>query len=180
MEFNNIYHHTQFELTCCINVQMHTNDKVFWSSQQIISLDYTSITQKQCMDVQYKLHQYLTKFQILPHSVVKCETKIKSTAFAFHQSYSSSAFPSYISGVHHFWVRFLHMWPFSNPITTVVTFRLRGWWVLGVFVAGIHPSGTWTSGSFESMWRNACVHRLDLGLYSHLKEFFGEWSSNPC
>ena len=29
------------------------------------------------------------------------------------------------------------------------------------------------SGSFESMQRNACVHRLDLGLYSHPKEFVG-------
>ena len=26
------------------------------------------------------------------------------------------------------------------------------------------------SGSFESMRWTACVHRLDLGLYSHLKE----------
>ena len=49
-----------------------------------------------------------------------------------------------------------------------------------VFVAGIHPSRTWTSGSFESVRWNACVHRLDLGLYSHSKEFFGEWSLNPC
>ena len=29
------------------------------------------------------------------------------------------------------------------------------------------------SGSFESMRWNACVHRLDLGLYSHPKELFG-------
>ena len=29
------------------------------------------------------------------------------------------------------------------------------------------------SGSFESVHRNACVHRLDLGLYSHPKEFWG-------
>ena len=42
-----------------------------------------------------------------------------------------------------------------------------------VFVAGIHPSRTWTSGSFESVGWNACVHRLDLGLYSHPKEFWG-------
>ena len=42
-----------------------------------------------------------------------------------------------------------------------------------VFVAGIHPSRTWTSGSFESVRWNACVHRLDLGLYSHPKEFWG-------
>ena len=92
------------------------------------------------------------------------------------------AFPSYISGVHHFWVRFLRIWPFFfNPTIKVVTFRLRGWCVLGVFfVAGIHPSRTWTSGSFESVRWNACVHRLDLGLYSHPKEFLGEWSLNPC
>ena len=42
-----------------------------------------------------------------------------------------------------------------------------------VFVAGIHLSRTWTSGSFESVQWNACVHRLDLGLYSHPKEFLG-------
>ena len=42
-----------------------------------------------------------------------------------------------------------------------------------VFVAGIHPSRTWMSGSFESVQWNACVHRLDLGLYSHPKEFWG-------
>ena len=29
------------------------------------------------------------------------------------------------------------------------------------------------SGSFESMQWNACVHRLDLGLYSHPKKFGG-------
>ena len=29
------------------------------------------------------------------------------------------------------------------------------------------------SGSFESVQWNVCVHRLDLGLYSHLKEFWG-------
>ena len=50
------------------------------------------------------------------------------------KSSSSSAFPSYISGVHHFWVIFLRMWPFFNPTIKVVTFRLRGWCVLGVFV----------------------------------------------
>ena len=42
-----------------------------------------------------------------------------------------------------------------------------------VFVAGIHLSRTWMSGSFESVRWNACVHRLDLGLYSHPKEFWG-------
>ena len=42
-----------------------------------------------------------------------------------------------------------------------------------VFVAGIHPSRTWMSRSFESMGGNACMHRLDFGLYSHPKEVWG-------
>ena len=42
-----------------------------------------------------------------------------------------------------------------------------------VFVAGIHSSRTWMSGSFESVRWNACVHRLDLSLYSHPKEIWG-------
>ena len=49
-----------------------------------------------------------------------------------------------------------------------------------VFVAGIHLSRTWTSGWFESVRWYACVHRLDLSLYSHPKEVFREWSQNPC
>ena len=32
----------------------------------------------------------------------------------------------------------------------------------------------WMSGSFESMRWNACVHRLDLGLFSHPKEILGD------
>ena len=43
-----------------------------------------------------------------------------------HISSSSSAFPSYISGVHHFWVRFLRMWLLFNPTIKLVTFRLCG------------------------------------------------------
>ena len=36
------------------------------------------------------------------------------------------------------------------------------------FVDGIHPSRTRTS--FETVRWNACVHRLDLGVYSHPKQ----------
>ena len=73
-----------------------------------------------------------------------------------------------------FLVTFLCMWPFFFNPNIEVTFCLRGWCMLGVFfVAGIHPSRTGMSGSFESMQWNACVHRLDLGLYSHPKEFLG-------
>ena len=42
-----------------------------------------------------------------------------------------------------------------------------GW----VYVVGIHPSRTLMSGSFESVRWNACVHRLDLSLFSHPEEF---------
>ena len=79
---------------------------------------------------------------------------------------------------------------FLNPTLEVVTFRFRGWWcILGVFVVGIHPFRTWISGSFECVRWNACVHRLDLGLYSNPKEAFlsgggggvgGQKSQNPC
>ena len=41
------------------------------------------------------------------------------------------------------------------------------------FFGDIHLSRTWMSGSFESVRWNACVHRLDLGSYSHPKEFWG-------
>ena len=41
-----------------------------------------------------------------------------------------------------FSVRFLRMWPFFNPTIEVVPFCLRGWCMVGVFVAAIHPSGT--------------------------------------
>ena len=42
-----------------------------------------------------------------------------------------------------------------------------------IFVAGTHPSMTCMSGSFGFVRWNACVHRLDLGLYSHPKEIWG-------
>ena len=90
-----------------------------------------------------------------------------------------------------------------NATIKVVTFCLRGWLVHAgcvfvgamhplvhagcvfvgamhpleharcVFVVDMHPSRTWMSGSFEPMQWNACEHRLDLGSYSHPKEFWG-------
>ena len=53
-----------------------------------------------------------------------------------HSSSSSYAFPSYISGVYYFSSRCLCMWPvfvfFFNPTIEVVTFRIFGWFMLGV------------------------------------------------
>ena len=62
------------------------------------------------------------------------------------------AFPSYISGVHHFWVRFLRMWPFFNPTFKVVTFLLRGWCVLGVFLL---PAFTRLGHERQDLWVRA-------------------------
>ena len=42
-----------------------------------------------------------------------------------------------------------------------------------IFVAGIHPSRTWMSGSFEFVRWDAHLYRLDLDLYSHPKAFWG-------
>ena len=91
---------------------------------------------------------------------------------------SSSAFHSYISGVHHFGWDFCVCDHFFNPTIEVVTFRLHGWCMLGVFVAGLHLSRTWMSGYFQSERWNACMHRLDLGLYSHPK-VLGGMESEP-
>ena len=89
--------------------------------------------------------------------------------------------PSYFSGVHQFFGEIICVCDhFFNPTIEVVTFRLHGWCMLGMFfVAGIHPSGTWMSGSFKSVWWSANVHRLDLRLYSHPKQFFEGMESEP-
>ena len=52
----------------------------------------------------------------------------------WHGSSPSSAFPSYISGVHHFEQDFCVCTHFFNPTTVVVTFCLCGWDMLGVFL----------------------------------------------
>ena len=74
-----------------------------------------------------------------------------------------------------FWVKFLCMWLFFfNPNIEVVTFHLCGWCVLGVFLLPAFTRlGHQCQDLFESVRWNACVHRLDLGLCSHPKEFLG-------
>ena len=90
-------------------------------------------------------------------------------------SSSSSVFPTYTSGVHQFGWDFCVCDPFFfYPTIEVDTFRLHGWCMLGVFLLpAFILSRTWTAGSFECVRWNACVHRLDLGLYSHPKEILG-------
>ena len=73
-----------------------------------------------------------------------------------------------------FWSGTLNMWRFFQSKHRG-SHILSSWMVHGgcVFVTGIHLSRAWMSGSFESMWWNACVDGLDLSLYPHLKEFLG-------
>ena len=56
------------------------------------------------------------------------------------------------------------MWPFFNPPTEVVTFRLHGWCMLHVFLLQ----------AFTRLGHECQdLLSLDLGLYSHPKEFLG-------
>ena len=57
------------------------------------------------------------------------------------------------------------------PAIEVVTFCLRGWCMLGLFV--LLAFTRLGHKSFESVRWNTCALRLDLGLYSHPKESGG-------
>ena len=76
---------------------------------------------------------------------------------------------SYNSGAHHFGWNFCVCDSFLNPTIEVVTFHLCGWCMLDVFLL---PAFTCLGHECQDLltlcdgW-NACVHRLDLGLYSH-------------
>ena len=61
-----------------------------------------------------------------------------------------------------------------NPTIEVVAFRLRGWCMMHVsFLLACTRLGHEYQDCFESVLWDACVHRLDLGLYFHPKEFLG-------
>ena len=86
-------------------------------------------------------------------------------------SSSFSVFPAIFSWVHHFGEIFAYVTVFWSSHRDS---HIQSLWMVHVgcvFDVGIHLSKTWMLGSFESVPWNACVHRLDLNLYSHLKEF---------
>ena len=86
-------------------------------------------------------------------------------------TFSSSTFPSYAFGVQHFGWDFCvcdrlkksNHWGSHFPSSWMVHAGCA-------FVADICPSRTWM---IKSVRWNTCVHRLDLRLYSHPKEFWG-------
>ena len=92
----------------------------------------------------------------------------------YAQVFCFFCFPSFISGLHHFW------WDFCICDFFLFFFQshhrgshiLSSWMVHAecIFAASIHSSRTWTSGSFESVRWKVWVHRLDLGLHSHLEK----------
>ena len=74
-----------------------------------------------------------------------------------------------------FWVIFLRMTLFKkkkkNPTMEVVRFRLRNWCMLGVFLLPAFNCLGHECQGLLSPWDGTHVCRLDLGLYSHPKEF---------
>ena len=109
----------------------------FWSLSQLgfVSSCPTVVCLRQLQAVQMAQSVRHCKLRLTWCWARKLRVKVQvSDKMKVVVSSSSSAFPSYISGVHHFGVRFLHMWPFCNPTIKVVTFCLRGWCMLGVFL----------------------------------------------
>ena len=98
----------------------------------------------------------------------------KHTSLSFAPHFFFFCIPSYISGVQHFLAKFVRTWLLFNPTIEVVNIP-SSWMVTAgcFFVASIYPSWPWMSGCFECVQCNACVHRLDLGQHSHLKELEG-------
>ena len=94
---------------------------------------------------------------------------------------SSSAFPSYISGVHHLDESFVYVTNFVyfNPTIEVVTFRLRGWCMLGVFLL---PAFTHLGHQYQDLLSlydgmHVCTSRPRFIL--SFERVLGEWSQNP-
>ena len=81
---------------------------------------------------------------------------------------SSSAFPTTSLGFTICGEIFVYVTFFANPTIEVVTFCLHGWCMQGVFLLPVFTRPDHKCQEF--MRRNACVHRLDLSLYSHPKE----------
>ena len=77
-------------------------------------------------------------------------------------------------------------WLYAPSISAISSHFRWPWFWLGVLrseesktccfiflpVTILSVARTWMAGSFESMQWNACVHRLDISLYSHPKEIF--------
>ena len=111
---------------------------------------------------------FSTKLSCLPCSGTNGQQISKLFVFFF-------CIPSYISGVHHFWW-VLCMWPFwVLQSIQVGSYILSSWKVHAgcVFVAGIHPSRTRMSGSFEFVrWECVCAQTSPVLILSSERVFW--------
>ena len=83
-----------------------------------------------------------------------------------------SAFPALSLGFIIFGEMFTYLTVFLNPTIEVVTFRLRGWCQeCFLFSASILVGHECQDLFSPCDGTRVCVHRLDLGFYSHPKEF---------
>ena len=167
------------KLDVAINIQQHTVECLHVSSlgcssdsdkdaslicvKSLVWVDHLSVVSVQCFGL-------LAIDESLSETVLFCKMFSTDQIFFFFFFF---CVPSYISGVHQFWwdfcvCDFLFSFESYHRGTPHYVF-------IDVFIADIHPSRTWMSGSFESVWWNACVHRLVLSLYSHPKEVLGTW-----
>ena len=96
---------------------------------------------------------------------------------------SSSAFPSYIFGVHHVRRDFLRMWPvfffFSNPTIEVVPFRLRGWCMLGAFLLPAATRLGHECQDLSSPCQGMHVYIDETSVYTLIRKSFGGMESEP-
>ena len=76
-----------------------------------------------------------------------------------------------------FLVRILCMRPFFNPTIVVVTFRLQGWCMLGVFLLPAFTRPRHECQDILSLCdgMNECTDKTSV-----IQKSFGEWSQNPC
>ena len=79
-----------------------------------------------------------------------------------------------------FLARFLCIWPFPNPTIYLVTFDLRGWFMLGVFLL---LAFTYLGHECQDVWvcevERMCAQTRPWLILSS-ERVFGEWSQKPC
>ena len=69
---------------------------------------------------------------------------------------------------------------FFNPTIEVVTFRLRGWCMLGVFLLLAFARLGHEHQDHLSPCDGMHVYADKISIYTSSKRLWGEWSQNPC
>ena len=134
-------------LLCCLNVAI----LAFTHSYSVLALDLFLYSKKVFV-------MFVLVVQPPGHLIwLHCLNSVK----AMNSTSSFSAFPAISLGFTTFGEMFVHVTVFySNHRGSHIP---SSWMVHAgcVFVAGIHPFRTWTSGSFKSVGWNACYVCID-------------------